>query len=572
MTIARLLLVVWLAVCLPVVEAEDVWQLRGDVVAVKPGIPETVVLRLPDGRVVELPIDSLSDASQAAARRAVPAASPAAERANTESGGVTVRGPFGRSVRVPVPESIKDIEADAIHCRSAADAADVYRLALAGGRLSAEQRPAAETRLGAWAKRADEGVVRLGDRWVLPAEARTAATEATRAFKHALEVMRLGNADLAEDELRAAGRLDPESGRPGFVIGLSYALVGRNMTKAVDQLADAVRREPGNAAMLNDLAVLEVLTRRYAGVAEHFREAVEHSSAPLPIAENVGWALKLAGVAKANPALSKIRMPDKTVDDLNVLYRTLTQDLRLKPAENVAAPRFLGPDGTVCTATALADVAKLFDVPVVMSAAVRRGLGFVVAPEYVVCSRDVILTESGAAIESASIRVPGQAGLALAATVVAAPEWSDVALLKCDGLSLEPLPLAKAVPFEAEIMAVDRIGESWLDVRTKTVPGRVMKPAAAADARTRFVHAAVVSRGLGGGPIVDATGQVVGMVAPTPRTEASGNTVGFGVAVETVRDVVQEHVPQLPAHEGTNAAPKQGRAVAATVVVSSESP
>jgi len=565
MKLSLAILVASLGVGVADARAEDLWQVRGDVVAVKPGAPEIVVLRLSDGRTVELPIDSLSGASQATARKVAAALSPVGDDGE---GVVTVRGPFGRSVRVGVPELIKDIEGDAIHCRTAADAADVYRLALAGDRLSPERRAAAESRLREWAALAAKDIVRLGDRWVSTDEAQAAAEEAGKVVAHALEIMRLGNADLAEEELRKAARVDPEEGRPSFVMGLSYAVVAKNPSKAVEHFADVVRRDPANAAALNDLAVLEILTRRYASAVEHFRDALAWAADPRPVADNVAWAVKLAGAAKINPALTKSRMPDKIVDDLNELYRTLTQELKLKPADAVSAPTVLGPGGDVCSAATLADVARLFESAV--SPAPRRSLGFVVAPGRVVCPRGVVLADDGSVRESVAIELPSAPGRRLTATVVAAPEEADVALLACDALDVEPLPLAKAMSSRPEVRAVERAADSWLAPRPTAVRGTVLAPVLEVQAKGRFVHTAVVPRGLGGGPIVDANGQVVGMVAPTPRTEASGNAAGFGVSVNKVLNVMEEGGLDSSIKSDTIAASNERRAIAATLVVSAE--
>jgi Flp pilus assembly protein TadD len=94
-------------------------------------------------------------------------------------------------------------------------------------------------------------------------EARTAARDADKEVEHAIELMRLGNAELAEEALKKAGRVDPESGRAAFLIGLSYALLPRNAAKAYEHFADAARRDPADPAVLNNLAVTEILTRRY---------------------------------------------------------------------------------------------------------------------------------------------------------------------------------------------------------------------------------------------------------------------------------------------------------------------
>lgn len=550
-------------VAVPICDAADrTWEIRGELEVLRSGTPQIAVLRLLDGRHIEVPVDALSQESLAAVRSEAAALPPAGERA------VNVRGPGGRTIRLDVAEVIKDVEADAIRCRSATEAAEVYRLFLAGDRLTPEQRSAAEIRARLWGEKSETGLVRLGDRWLPAAEAAAVKDEARKILAHALELMRLGNADLAEDELRKASRLDPDSGRASFVTGLAYAKVANKPEKAVEHFADAVGREPRNAAALNDLAVLEVLTRRHGAMARHFQQAVENAVDPMPVAENIAWAVKLSGAAQVDRAQAKYRMPERTIDDLNTLYRMVTQELKLKPSDEVGEPRYLGPDGSVCMATSLADVAALFEGAFEDDAEARFSLGFAVAPGHVVCPRQAITRADGSVLPEVMVESPQDRGNRFPATVVAAPEDGDLALLQCDGPTVKPLSLAAAVPPDSRIFAIDRSGESWLAPRLAAVPGALVTPADQPADPGRFIHTAVVPRGPGGGPIVDGSGQVVGMVASTPRTDASGNAAGFGIPAERIRALLTEHVPDAgSAGEGAGPAEAGTLAIASTVVV-----
>ena len=124
------------------------------------------------------------------------------------------------------------------------------------------------------------------------------------------------------------------------------------------------------------------------------------------------------------------------------------------------------------------------------------------------------------------------------------------------------------MPAQPEVAVVDRADDSWLVPRPTAVRGRVFAPLPEAQLRGRFLHSAVVPRGPGGGPIVDSAGHVVGMVAPTPRTDESGNTAGFGVAVERILQVIGEHISPAQAGTGGQGASSNGQAILATVVVS----
>jgi Flp pilus assembly protein TadD len=561
----RLASLVVLAASMPAA-AEQTWEVRGELVAIESGASEVAVLRLPDGRQVRVPLESLSESSRAAARQvgAKQAADAALASASPEprdgSGGGTI------------PEFIRDVEADALRCRTAADAAAVYRLFLADPDRPKEATSAATDRLRHWTALAEQGMVRLGGRQVAPEEARTAAREADKEVEHAIELMRLGNAELAEEELKKAGRIDPETGRAAFVVGLSYALLPRNAAKAYEHFADAARRDPADPAVLNNLAVTGILTRRYAAAVDHLRAALASAGDPRPIADNVAWAIKHAAAAKNDP---RHRMPVKTVNDLNELYRVVTQDMKLNPPETITAPHLLSPDGTPCTAASLGELARV--VAVGWPAPKKtRCLGFVIAPGRVICPRQAVVLASGSVAGAVEIELALDRPRRFPAKVVAAPEESGVAILECATLDVPPLPVAETWPSDPAIEAIGGSVGSWLGGELLVVRGTAAPPETVVDDaadRGLFVHSAVLPRGLGGGPIMDAGGRVVGMVAPTPPTEASGNAGGFGLPLAAIRRALADHLPQDAGHQPPPDLVTAGsRGLAGTVLVSVTDP
>lgn len=546
--------------------AEQIWEIRGEFVTIESGAVDVTVLRLPDGRQLRVPLDALSEDSGAAARRA------ADERAADSAAAAPAREARDKSGVGAIPEVLRDVEADALRCRTAAEAAAVYRLFLATPGRSPEATSAATDRLRQWAALAEQGMVRLGARQVPPDAARDAARDADKEVEHAIELMRLGNAELAEEVLRKAGRIDPEAGRAAFLIGLSYALLPRNATKAVEYFAESARREPDDPVVLNNLAVTEVLTRRFSAVVDHFRGALVAADDPRPVADNVAWAMKLAASAKNDP---RHRMPPKTFNDLKELYRAVTQDMRLKPAETIAAPHLLGPGGALASAANVSDLARVVSVgwPAPKQA---RCLGFVIAPGRVVCPRQAVVLASGSVAGDVEIELATDRARRCSAKVVAAPEAAGVALLECAALDVPPLPTAEAWPAESGIEAIGGAVGSWLGGELLVVSGTAAAPSAAADDavdRGLFVHSAVLPRGLGGGPIMDGAGRVVGMVAPTPATDASGNTGGLGVPLTAIRLALADHLPQDAGEQPPSAPPAAGsRGLAGTVLVSVADP
>jgi S1-C subfamily serine protease len=140
---------------------------------------------------------------------------------------------------------------------------------------------------------------------------------------------------------------------------------------------------------------------------------------------------------------------------------------------------------------------------------IQEGTGFVVAPNLVVTNAHVVAGER-------DTRVTTSDGRRLGSTVVAFDPDRDLALLRVGGLGLPPLELADARvddrgalfghpgggPLrQAPVRIAEQIVARGTDI-TRSHPTE----------REVFVLAAVTAPGDSGGPIVDATGRVVGVM------------------------------------------------------------
>ncbi|NBV47449.1 MAG: hypothetical protein EBR86_17880, partial [Planctomycetia bacterium] len=224
-----------------------------------------------------------------------------------------------------VPAEIEAIEADALACRTAAEAVQVYKIYLADKNLPVAQRRAAEKRLETWLEYAEEKRRRLGKRWVTEAEYEDIEQETERLITHSFELWRLNDRDLCKAELIRASRLHPESGKADFIMGLIYTLVANNDIKAAEHFTEVIKREPNNAYAYNNLAVSEVFTRRYGAAARHFKRALEIMPDLQDVCDNLGVAIG------AGATTTRFRLPDRNAQEINELYRWAIHDLQLKP-------------------------------------------------------------------------------------------------------------------------------------------------------------------------------------------------------------------------------------------------
>jgi S1-C subfamily serine protease len=510
--------------------ADGTWALRADFVGIKPGNPAVAIFQLPDKTRIELPLAALSEGDREAIRRAVEAKPEPAT-----SGALTVRGPLGRSVTLAVPEVLKAVETDAFWCATAADAVVVYQLFLAGDALSAAERAAAEKRLVEWQKLAAEKRVRQGDAWVTPEQRAAVCREVEFAIRKALQTLKLGNTKLFEEELEKASRLDPEDGRAEFILGLGWAMSPGGAPKAIEHFGDAARRAPEDPWVFTNLAACEFVAGRFGSLPARYRQALERATDGRLVTANLGAML-------AAVSASRSKMPERTLRELNDLYNRVTQATGVKPGEGAAGGgiAYASPYGAGLSQVPVSGLPALLEPPEQWVAGGRFASGVVVAPGHVLTSRRVLADLGEVWVED-----PATPGRRLEATEVASLEDPEVTLLKCDGLVAAPLPLGEKLPaVAAELAAANKTGGVLLGESAEVRRGTVVA-AARADLRGAFVHSGKLTRGLGGGPIADATGRVVGLVAPTPRTDATGNGRGLGIPIEAIWPLLKEQLADL---------------------------
>jgi tetratricopeptide (TPR) repeat protein len=200
---------------------------------------------------------------------------------------------------------------------------------------------------------AQPGVPGTGD----TVDAEVAAASAARAsqrLEHAIELIRIGNGQLARQELKEASKLDGASGAADFVTGLVYVFASRNFEKAADHFREASRREPKNARAVANLAVCEFHDKQYVAATAHFRTALELEPQDQAIVDNIGLVIQAAGS-------DRVRLPAKVMSDLNDLYRESLTEGKLVPLAQASGRSFRlhGRGGDAVEITAQDGLVKL---------------------------------------------------------------------------------------------------------------------------------------------------------------------------------------------------------------------
>jgi len=502
---------------------------------------------------------------------------------------------------------LEQLEADAQSCRTAAEAVQVYKIFLANPKVPADVRKAAEKKLAQWLVMEEGKQRRLGKRWVSEEEYESISKKADQMVRHSYQLFKLGNRDLAKKELISASRLNPESGRADFVMGFIYSIVADNDLKAVVHFSEVVKREPNNAYAYNNLAVSEVFLKRYAAAAKHFRRALEIMPDLQPVADNIAVAIGMDGMVRQR------QIPDDQANEFNDLYRKALYELHLLPLDQSRAAetaqngqqgngsggpggpsgpggprgpgsmggpgspgvpgspagpggpggaggpggqqnsrpmfayRVFGPSGrSIGGAQGEQGIQSMFDEPDQVVVSIANGTGFVIAPGYVLTNHHVI---EGAT--DITILDPKNRDKQLLATLVAESENPDLALLRVEGLETEPMPLAETMPKRGtEIMVLGYPGGSALGLELKSTRGPVTSASDPKLEGGAFLFDANVNPGNSGGPIINQSGRVVGVVVAIVRTSMIGSAYSVGIPMERVWPFLEEHLPEVePATE-----------------------
>lgn len=538
--------------------AEETWSVRGELESLKGDEAKVAVIRLGDGTRLEVPLEALSKEDRG---KALAKAEQVTQAMETPA---VVKSPRGRPTRLAVPESLKDVEMDALACQTAADAVNVYRLFLALDDLQPQQREAATERVEHWRQLARDGKVRLGDEWVAAGVVTESSQEADDCIEEALEFLRIGNGKLAREMFDKAGRQGKENPRVQFILAMLEATQRPlDYDRAADVMADLVRRHPGHGAFVNDLAVCEILARRPAEAAAHFRQALMELPDSRVVAENVALVVANAN----NPRVPAMKMTDKVQAEFADLYRFITQALGVKPGATRKELSMIGLNGL---AVPLSQVNPAASVPMAgdrkaASPSRTEGLGVIVAPRRILTTGQLV-----AAGESVSVRDPANPDNLLPATVVARLDAPDMCLLACDAVQLPALPLAPNPPAAGDGMLV--VGGRPAPLRSVArvpTPGKVVAVDGDPGDGT-FIHSADVPRGPGGGAIVDEAGRLVGMEPKMPLTDGIGERHGLGIGIDRITAFVKQHVPDLATSADATAldgAALEAKALAGTVTV-----
>ncbi len=442
----------------------------------------TVSLRTPSGAVIRVPVYRLSAEDQAYV----------AEQAAADD------------APLPKKQTYTQLARWASSLRTAAEVLRMYNLFLQQERIAEPDRTLVEEQLPVWEERAKKRMVRVGLRWLEPAEANDLKRQARQLTAEALRLLEVGQDEAAIDKCVQASKLAPEAIQADFLLGLGYALVSCDAKDANKHFAECVRRDPRHVSALNNLALSEVRLREYTHALAHWQAALEVTPAAPEITQNLGRLLHLT-----NQGL--VHLPTRVQRRFSDLYAAAAVSADAKEFNSRVGWLYMGyypPLGEQPVSGQDTNQHRRESKNTLIRT--FSGTGFVVHPEYVLTNRHVVEGCAGLLVVP-----PGVEDHELPASVVgvADGEDDDLAVIHCKGLAIPPLPFIRAdlARRGTEVMVLGF---------PAMIPGKAPSLKATRgtisglpdESYNAYTLDAITNPGNSGGPICDATGSVLGIL------------------------------------------------------------
>lgn len=313
-------------------------------------------------------------------------------------------------------DRVRALETSAQACRTAEEALLLYQIFLKDDKTTKEERERAQARVESWERAAAAKHVRVGRRWMAPAEAEALKQEADKLVAEAIVMLAIENVAVANQKLDKASKVYPEHLESLFLLAVG-AYITNDIRGAEKRFAQCLGRAPNHVPLLNNIALCEMGTKKFDKAVKHWQRAAELEPSNAAVIQNLGRFL--ADVGKKKHIVDK-----QTVDRATEVYQSVVSQ-----GKRVADP------------SASYVMLKLFKSSGSSSPEEQRvvgnGTGFVIAPGFVLTNRHVV-----ADADSLVIRDPDNPRGTLAAKVVAVSQDKDLALLECRTLKAEPVAVA----------------------------------------------------------------------------------------------------------------------------------
>jgi putative serine protease PepD len=176
------------------------------------------------------------------------------------------------------------------------------------------------------------------------------------------------------------------------------------------------------------------------------------------------------------------------------------------------------------------------------------GSGFVISKSGYILTNAHVVNQNGQTVRTVSVTFKGGgATQKVTGTVVGANNTSDVALIKVDptkAVNLEPIPIGNSgnVAVGESVVAIGNpLGLDFtLTSGIVSATGRDLQSPNGATIHNGIQTDAAINEGNSGGPLIDASGHVIGINEQIASQSGGNQGLGFAVPINTALNVVNQ--------------------------------
>lgn len=498
-------------------------KLEAEFDKLKPG--NVVSLRLASGTMKDVKLDLLSQPDQDYVRQLTGTAD--AKPQVTDKPAVS-KTSVSTAKDPDAARNLKSLKSQAQSCQTADEAVLLYELFLNNGSLPADVKAAAEQERAEWQRKAKDGLEHFGTKWVTKSEVKAAQTQAYYTIQNARDLIGLNQQQLAIDKLLEASKADPESIQADFYLATLYAVLYKRYDKAIEHYRTCSRRDPGNIAVLNNLALSQLKLNKFNEAVASWRLACKERYDER-IIQNMGRMLEQAG---------KQRLPvtKDTLQSLNKVYASMIVPNRMRGASSgigwlyMIPPRVEPPDEESSVPRSTAGDGEDGEAEV---SAIETGV--VVQPK-------LVLTSARLVKNAKEFKITGS-GRRLSAKLVQSSREANLALLRCDELDAPALPLEMVpVGLDTPVQLSGYRPAEGLNAQPQAIRGTVLASPESSLEHLLF-YKVNGETGFSGGPVCSNTGNLVAL--HVKNLSILQQSSGGGVPAVTIATWLQTASPSV---------------------------
>lgn len=481
----------------------------------------SLLLRREDGTMIEVPLDKLTEADARHARETLkiaPAVDDGGEAANTSAAPELVAS-------LQVAPAI--VESAANSYRTSREALTLYRAYYAAVPATETTKFSVDSSLAKWQQLAAENQLRLGRTWVTREKYDDARRAARELIVLSLQQLQENVGDKARDSLAEAARLDPESATAPSVMGLTYAISLRNYEQAKSQFTEAIRRDPFDAAAINNLGLVEFRTGNSTAAVSRWMQAIDLAPNSPEISHNIFHLLseiEKKSIPEPSFGMNPVRVLQKRLSEASVTDpRPDTGWLYLPPTSNSGMSQAETTDrlGRRQSSTIV----------------VGKQTGIAVSPNHVLTYVDLLDSPNEIFVsQPKSDAMP----LSQPAEIVAHDPSSGLLLLKVDRLEGAPIQFTDQFPRVGTNVGLVGFSKPTHFTDSRSAVRGTLVSTPSAESGEYFLCATKVGLGAGACPVADSAGHAIGVAV---LNQKFGQQTAFALSNRAVLKFLTQHLP-----------------------------